>query len=130
MFEWGDLRHFLAIARKGSTLKAAKALGVSQSTVHRRIAALERCLGRRLVLRHPTGYRLTDLGEEMRSFAERVEASVTDFERHVASRDPDLVGTVRVACPATAAQRLMGSSLLDTFHANFPGLRVEFLMTE
>ena len=130
MFEWSDLRHFLAIARKGSTLRAAKALGVSQSTVHRRIAALERCLGRRLVLRRPTGYRLTDLGEEMRSFAERVEASVTDFERHVASRDPDLVGTVRVACPATAAQRLMGSSLLDTFHANFPGLRVEFLMTE
>src|SRR5260221_5248344 len=110
MFEWSDLRHFLAIARKGSTLRAAKALGVSQSTVHRRIVALERCLGRRLVLRRPTGYRLTDLREEMRSPAERVEASVTEFQRHAASRDPDLVTTVRVACAATAAQRLIGSS--------------------
>ena len=130
MLEWSDLRHFLAVARNGSTLAAAKALGVSQSTVHRRISALESYLGRRLVQRRPTGYRLTKLGEEMRPLAERVEASVVDFERQIASRDPDLVGTVRVACPATAANRLMKSGVLDKFHARFPGLRVEFLMTE
>jgi DNA-binding transcriptional LysR family regulator len=128
MFDWSDLRHFLAVAREGSTLAAAKALGVSQSTVHRRLAALEARLGRPLVERHPTGYRLTKLGQEMRLYAERVETAVTDFERHFASSDPDLVGTVRVECPATAAHRLMKSSLLDTFHARYPGLRVEFVL--
>jgi DNA-binding transcriptional LysR family regulator len=33
MFDWDDLRHFLAVARYGSTIAAAKALNVNQSTV-------------------------------------------------------------------------------------------------
>jgi DNA-binding transcriptional LysR family regulator len=64
MFDWHDLRYFLAVARTGSTLAAAKSLGLSQSTVHRRLATLEARIGRRLVHRHPTGYRLTKLGVE------------------------------------------------------------------
>jgi molybdate transport repressor ModE-like protein len=69
MLDWNDLRYFLAVARHGSTLAAAKALGLSQSTVHRRVAALEDRLGRRLVKRRPTGYRLTKLGEELLPYA-------------------------------------------------------------
>ncbi len=126
MFDWSDLRHFLAVARHGTTLAAGKALGVSQSTVQRRLEALEV----RLVQRHATGYRLTKLGKEMVPHAERVETSVQDFERHFASSDPDLVGTLRVACPATAAHRLMKARVLDAFHSRYPGLRAEFVMTE
>ena len=44
-FNWDDLKPFLAVARAGSTLGAAKLLGVSQPTVQRRIAALEKSLG-------------------------------------------------------------------------------------
>src|ERR1700687_5544206 len=121
MFDWNDLRYFLAVARNGSTLAAAKALGLSQSTVHRRLAALEGRLGRRLVHRHPTGYRLTELGEELRPYAESVEASVGGFERHFVSSDPSHIGTVRVTCPASAAHRLMRSQLLDKFHERYPG---------
>jgi DNA-binding transcriptional LysR family regulator len=130
VIDWSDLRYFLAVAREGSTLAAAKALGINQSTVHRRLAALEAQLGRLLVERHPTGYRLTKLGEEMRPYAAGVEAAVADFERHLASCDNGLVGTVRVTCPPTAAHRLMKSPLLDTFHSRYPGLRVEFVMSD
>ncbi len=49
MFEWDDVKYFPAVARHGSTLAAAKALELSQSTVQRRIAELERKLGRELV---------------------------------------------------------------------------------
>ncbi|MBO0757270.1 MAG: LysR family transcriptional regulator [Bradyrhizobiaceae bacterium] len=63
MFDWNDLRHFLAVARHGSTIQAAKSLRMNQSTVQRRIAALERQLGHRLFERRPEGYRLTRLGE-------------------------------------------------------------------
>jgi DNA-binding transcriptional LysR family regulator len=52
MFDWNDLRHFLAVAREGSTLAAARKLRVNQSTVHRRLAALEKALGCSLVERH------------------------------------------------------------------------------
>jgi DNA-binding transcriptional LysR family regulator len=130
MFDWNDLRYFLAVARHGSTLAAAKALRLSQSTVHRRLAALEDQLGRRLVKRHPTGYRLTRLGEQMLPHAEGVEASVADFERQFVASDPSRGGLVRISCPASAAHRLMAVRLLDKFHARHPALRAEFVMTE
>jgi DNA-binding transcriptional LysR family regulator len=41
MLNWNDLRYFLAIARNGSIGTAAKALGVNESTVQRRLRALE-----------------------------------------------------------------------------------------
>ena len=41
VFDWNDLRYLLGVAREGSTLSAAKALGVSQPTVQRRLTALE-----------------------------------------------------------------------------------------
>jgi len=44
MYDWGDLRFFLATARRGSTLAAARELGVNQTTIARRIAALETAL--------------------------------------------------------------------------------------
>ena len=42
MFDWNDLRHLLAVARHGSTLAAGRSLGLSQSTVQRRLIELER----------------------------------------------------------------------------------------
>ena len=62
MFDWNDLKYFLGVARHGSTIAAGKALGTSQSTVHRRLDELERRLGRPLVTRQNTGYRLTEYG--------------------------------------------------------------------
>jgi DNA-binding transcriptional LysR family regulator len=53
MFNWDDLKHFLAFARAGSILGAAKAQAVNQSTVHRRLAELNESVGRRLMERHP-----------------------------------------------------------------------------
>jgi DNA-binding transcriptional LysR family regulator len=130
MFDWNDLRHFLAVARHGSTIQAAKALGINQSTVQRRIAALERQLGRPLFERRADGYRMTRLAEELRPIAERVETDVTDFARHVTSSDAELVGTIRVTCPETAGYRMIKSPLLDLFHRRYPGLRVELVMVD
>jgi DNA-binding transcriptional LysR family regulator len=128
MLDWNDLRHFLAVTRHGSTIAAAKALGVNQSTVHRRLCELERQLGCRLIERHPTGYRLTVLGEELRPFAERIEIAVQDLERRAASSGVELVGTVRVTCPETVGYRMMKTPLLDAFHARYPGLRIDIIM--
>jgi len=75
MFDWNDLKYFLAVARHGSTIAAGKALGLSQSTVHRRLEELERRLGRALVTRQPSGYRLTEFGQIMLPYAERIEVT-------------------------------------------------------
>ena len=130
MFDWNDLRYFLAVARHHSTLAAGRALKLSQSTVQRRLAELERRIGRQLVKRHPTGYRLTELGEEMLPYAERVEQAVLAFEQHLDAAKRDVLGVIRVTCPEPLVFRITQSSLLDRFHARYPGLRVEFVMSD
>src|SRR6266404_8879438 len=81
MFDWDDLKYFLAVARHHSTTAAARALGLSQSTVQRRLAEFERRIGRQVVTRHTTGYRLTEFGQQLLPYAERTEAAVGDLER-------------------------------------------------
>jgi len=130
MFEWSDLRYFLAVARHGSTLAAAKALKLSQSTVQRRLAELERRIGRPLVKRSPTGYRLTEFGQEMLPFAERVEHAVQAMEQHRGTVERGEVGVIRITCPEPIMYRITQSSLLDRFHARYPGLRIEFVMSD
>src|SRR5262245_50274287 len=68
MFDCNDLKYFLAVARHGSTIAAGKALGTSQSTVHRRLEELERKLGQALVTRQASGYRLTEHGTTLLPF--------------------------------------------------------------
>jgi DNA-binding transcriptional LysR family regulator len=130
MFDWNDLRYFLAVARYGSTVAAAKALNLSQSTVHRRLVELEKRIGRDVVIRHATGYRLTQFGIELQPWAEQVEKAITSLERHLVAADDTPTGTVRVTCSESIGYRLMQSPLLETFHNRHPGLRVELIMSD
>jgi DNA-binding transcriptional LysR family regulator len=129
MFDWNDLRYFLAVARAGSTLSAAKALDVSQPTVQRRLAALEESVGRKLVERHPRGYRLTELGKALFPHAEDVERSVAALQRQLLSGGQEISGTLRVTCPEGMASRLL-APLIEAFQAKYPELRVDLIMTD
>ena len=96
MLDWNDLRHFLAVARTGSTLAAGRALRVSQTTAARRVAALEAELGLTLFERRPGGYRLTPAGEALVECAESVEASAQLFAEAAAAQSREASGTVRL----------------------------------
>jgi len=130
MFDWNDLRYFLAVAKHGSTLAAGRALKLSQSTVQRRLTALERKIGRKLVRRHPTGYRLTEFGEEMLPYVEGVAQAVLAVEQRLDEAKRDAVGVIRLTCPEPLVYRITQSALLDRFHARYPGLRIEFVMSD
>lgn len=130
MFDWNDLRHFLAVARHGSTIAAAKSLRVSQSTVHRRIEELELRLGRHIVVRQPTGYKLTEFGNQLVPLAERVEAGITSLERFVTATDTGLAGSIRLTCSETIGFRLVKAKILEEFQLRYPGVKIELLMSD
>ena len=90
MLDWNDLRYFLAVADHGSTLAAGRALRVSQTTVARRIAALEEALGHPLFERRQAGYVLTPDGEALLDRARQVEAAASGFDRGLGSAGPRL----------------------------------------
>ena len=130
MFDWSDLRYFLAVARHGSTIAAAKALGVNQSTVHRRIVELERAIGHSLVRRQSSGYQLTEFGHSLLPAAQEVETAAIGIERQIQAYSSQLDGVIRLTCPEPLVSRIVGSELLSLFGERYPGLRIEFVMSD
>jgi DNA-binding transcriptional LysR family regulator len=96
MLDWNDLRFFLAVARDGSTLAAARALRVSQTTVARRIAALEEAIGFPLFEKRQAGYALTPAGNDLLARARQVEESANAFAEAAAAQSRDVTGTVKI----------------------------------
>jgi len=92
--EWNDVRHFLALSRAGSVRAAGAQLGVSHSTVARRVEALETKLATRLFDRNRDGYSLTQAGRQMIPGAERIEKEMSALERGVIGKDEQLAGQV------------------------------------
>lgn len=111
IMDWDDVRHFLALARTGSVRAAGSTLGVSHSTVARRVEALETRLGAKLFDRHRDGYLLTDAGNEMVLGAERVEREMAALERGLVGQDARLEGFVRVTCTDPFIARILMRAL-------------------
>jgi DNA-binding transcriptional LysR family regulator len=124
MLDWNDLRYFLAVANGGSTLAAGRALRVSQTTVARRISALEGALGLTLFDRRQAGYALTPAGAELVARASEVEAAAGKFASAAESRTRDTRGTVRITSEEIYALSLV-SPLLRELHDLYPDIIIE-----
>jgi len=129
MYDWGDLKFFLTAARTGSTLAASRELGVNQTTVARRIAALEQALKVRLFDRNQDGYRLSEAGAAILAQAERVAVEADTLARLLQQRSRELSGVIRVTTPEALANLLL-TPLLGDFMELYPEIRVEVIATD
>ena len=114
LLDWNDARIFLAVARHGSLRAAGRALGISQPTIGRRIAAFEAVFGGPTLFdRLPEGLQLNDAGAALLPVAEQLEDAALSLERHRAAASSVLSGTVRISVGEWAAAfltRYVGSS--------------------
>jgi DNA-binding transcriptional LysR family regulator len=124
MLDWNDLRYFLAVARDGSTLAAGRSLRVSQTTVARRIAALEEALGLPLFEKRQAGYNLTPAGRELVDLGEQVEHSVSGFTDAAAAQSRELRGTVKLTTEEVYAITLL-APILRELHERHPEILIE-----
>jgi DNA-binding transcriptional LysR family regulator len=122
--EWSDFRYFLAVSRVGSLSGAARELHVNQSTVGRRLLALEASFGVRLFDRTPDGYVLTADGESVRTEVERLEDGFLGIERKLSGGDSRVSGVVRLATSETIA-RVFVSPHLARLKSIYPELSIE-----
>jgi DNA-binding transcriptional LysR family regulator len=99
MLDWDHLRVFLAVARAGQMLAAARQLGLDHATVGRRLGTLEASLGTKLLERRTTGSELTPAGEKLLAHAERIETEMLQVQSAIGNVDLALTGTVRIGAP-------------------------------
>jgi len=123
MLDWNDLKYFLGVAEQGSTLAAARALRVSQTTVARRIAALEAAVGLPLFDKRQAGYALTPAGEELVGRARQVGIAAGAFAEAAEAEKRATSGTVRITTQEIFVTLL--APMLRELHERHPEILIE-----
>lgn len=124
MQDLNDLAYFAEVVDRGGFAAAGRALGIPKSRLSRRVAALEARLGVRLLQRTTRKLALTAVGEQFLRHCVAMREEVQAAEEAVAQARAEPRGTIRIACPVTLAQSMLGP-LLPRFLAQHPQIRVD-----
>lgn len=122
--ELRTLRYFLAVAREENMTEAANVLHVTQPTLSRQIADLERELGVELFERTNRSCMLTGDGMRLRQRAEEILSLVDQTESEMSDHDLGIAGNIRIGAGETQAMR----HVLDTFASlkgDYPGVTID-----
>jgi DNA-binding transcriptional LysR family regulator len=123
-----QLALFVRTVESGSFSKTAREFGLSQPSVSRTIAALERRLGVKLLVRTTRQVSATDAGEAL--LARARDALLAIDEAESAARGADhLSGVLRVALPPEYGVRRI-VPLLPAFFARHPLLKIDLMMSD
>ncbi|MGJ3232363.1 MAG: LysR family transcriptional regulator [Oceanicaulis sp.] len=125
-FDWNQARAFLAVSEHASFSAAARALGVTQPTVSRQIAALEAALGVTLFERGPRTMALTQTGaalaEHVRAMGEHAAALALSATGAAAG----IEGRVAITATSLFASRHL-PALIAALRTEAPGIEVEIV---
>lgn len=121
------MQTFVRIVEAGSLSAAAAQLGATQPTVSRRLQALERSLGMRLLQRSTHAMKLTEDGERCFENAKALLANWDVFEADLRGRSDEPEGTLRVVAPHAFGQELLVGPLVG-YLRDHPNVTVEWLL--
>ncbi len=122
MFNWDDLRVFLAAARTGTLGEAGRRLGIDPATVSRRISRLETTFRSTLVTRSSDGIQLTAAGAQLLELCLVAETSIE--EAHLKSRTDTISGIVRISAAEGFGVSFL-SPALGSLLKERPGLKIQ-----
>lgn len=123
---WDDYRYLLAIARARGLPRAAETMGVTVSTVFRRLEKLEERFGGPLFHKTKAGYEPNEICHGLLASAERMEQEVHKSERMVTGLDQELVGTVKITASEVLGPFFVARHL-PVLSRKHPGLNVDII---
>jgi DNA-binding transcriptional LysR family regulator len=125
---WELYRAFLGVLKEGSLSGAGRALGITQPTVGRHIAALEEALGVVLFTRSQLGLIPTEIALALRNHAEAMESTAASLERAAASHGEGVRGVVRVSASEVIGVEVL-PPIVTRLREQHPDLKVELVLT-
>jgi DNA-binding transcriptional LysR family regulator len=125
---WELYRSYLSVLQEGSLSGAARALGVTQPTVGRHVAALEKSLGIALFTRSQLGLMPTEAAMALKAHAEAMKNAAAALKRAAESRGEGVSGTVRVTSSEVIGVEVL-PPLIAQLQSEHPALKVELVLT-
>ena len=125
-YDWTQLRAFLATAEEGSFSAAARALGLTQPTLGRQVAALEEALGVTLFERAGRSVRLTQAGRDLMEPAAAMRDAALRFSLMAEGQNQDIEGRVSVTATEFVAARILPGVVAE-LRTRAPGIRMEII---
>jgi DNA-binding transcriptional LysR family regulator len=126
--DWSHFRAFLAVLRDGTLSGAARELGLTQPTLGRQIAELERRLGTALFVRSQRGLVPTDAARDIAPHAEAMAAAAGSMLRAASGGASDAAGVVRITASEIIGAEVLPSLLAEFRRAN-PGVTIELVLS-
>lgn len=120
---------FRSVVEAGSFSAVSRVMGISQPTVSKHVAALEKRLGTRLLNRSTRQLKLTETGQQHYQHCVRILDDLAESESSVGSGKSLPTGTLRISTPM-AFGRLQVLPHLWEFLAEFPELNIDVLMDD
>ncbi|NQU63993.1 MAG: LysR family transcriptional regulator [SAR324 cluster bacterium] len=118
-----QLHSFYISAKQKSITKAAKELFISQPAVSTQIKSLENSLGLQLIVKRSNAFRLTDSGETLFNYANRIFDLVDEMENSLRKFEELTEGSITIGITRSFAKKLM-PTLLARFQKQFPQLKI------
>jgi DNA-binding transcriptional LysR family regulator len=122
--ELRHLRAFVAVVENGGHTRAARSLGVSQSTVSETLISLERILGTELFRKGAKGVALTRSGEAFLPYARRILALTSELAARLAAVASEVKATLSVAAVESISTYVLPPRLAE-LREKWPKVRVE-----
>jgi DNA-binding transcriptional LysR family regulator len=126
---WELYLSFLSVLKEGSLSAAARALGVTQPTVGRHIAALEKALGVALFTRSQMGLLPTEVALALRTHAEAMGSTAASLQRTAMSQGEGVRGVVRVSASEIISVEVL-PPIIAHLRVQHPSLKVELVLTD
>ncbi len=120
---------FARVLQHGSFSEAARRTGTPISTISRKVSALERQLGVRLLERTTRAVNPTDSGREYFGYCEEIVDALDGAQAALKKRQIELTGTLRLAAPPSLSDVLL-IPLVDGFLRRYPKVAVKVLVTD
>jgi len=125
--DWSLYRAFLSVFTEGSLSAAARALGLTQPTLGRQVAQLERALGVALFTRSPHGLKPTEAALDLAPHARAMAGAASALVRAASGAGDTTRGVVRLTASEIIGAEVL-PAILAAYRPRHPGVVIELAL--
>lgn len=124
-----EIRAFVAVVDGGSLSKAAQLRNSAVSSVSRKLDAIERSLGAKLLHRTSRVVMLTDAGEQFLPRARAILAELDDAKHAISAANADPQGLLSITAPSSFGRRHVAPAVFS-FLKKYPLIEIDLHLSD